>query len=294
MNYKTILVATLILPTGLWAQDQVKKIQPNSITVMPFGSIGSGATSTIDDFKKLSPNSTLLPDDLSDFNTSSYNANSGALGTAVLLSFKFRDESGTAYRPNPELRLGISYNYSRSMYNNAYKEDRFAHDTLISVKTGERTAVDSVSYTGYDMNYSTQFVRLDASLIYRTNPKARWNFFAGVGATVGVSVSSQTNINYYQHYYIQPNDNESSIYINRSGYDGEFESETTRNESSMAYSAYIPLGLDFRIADKSEFWQRVHLFYEMRPTIDFLSIPELNTYTTVAWQHGFGVKVQWN
>ncbi|MGB0807307.1 MAG: hypothetical protein ACPGRC_11500 [Salibacteraceae bacterium] len=61
----------------------------------------------------------------------------------------------------------------------------------------------------------------------------------------------------------------------------------------MAYSAYIPLGLDFRIANKSEFWQRVHLFYEMRPSLEMISIPELSTYTTVAWQHGFGIKVQW-
>ncbi len=294
MNYKTMLVAAILFPTGIWAQNQVKKIKTSSLSIMPFGSIGTGQSSTLDDFKTLAPNSTLIPDDLSNFNTHSYNSSSGGVGTALLLSFKFRDATGTAYKPNPELRLGISYNYNQSLHLNAYKEERFAHDTLISVKTGQRTAVDSVSYVGYNMDYATQFVRLDASLIYRTNPEARWNFFAGVGATFGVSISSETQIYENRHFYIQPTENESSIYFNESGYNGDHENETTRNESSLAYSAYVPLGLDFRIADKSEFWQRVHLFYEMRPTIDFLAIPELNTYTSVAWQHGFGVKVQWH
>jgi hypothetical protein len=279
---------------SLLAQDTVKKMETTSLSVMPFGSIGSGNISTLEDFQKLAPNSTLLPDDLAGYDANNYTVSSGSLGTAVLLSFKLRDKSGSAYRPNPTFRIGMSYNYSKSLYNSAYKNERFAYDTLISVNTGEKTAVDSVSYTGYSMDYASQFVRLDASMIYRTNPKARWNFYGGFGATFGVSISSQTNINYSSQYYIQPHEDENSIFITSSGYNGEYESEITKNETSLAYSLYIPLGLDFRISNKNEFWQRVHLFYEMRPTLDMISIPELNTYTTVAWQQGFGVKVQWN
>ncbi len=280
---------------SLIAQDKVKKIQTTSFSLMPFGSIGTGSISTIDDFRKLAPNSSLLPDELSGFNSSNYHVSSGSVGTAVLLSFKFRDKSGADYRPNPILRVGVSYNYNSSMNNSAYKEERFAYDTLVSVKTGERTAVDSISNTEYYMDYTSQFVRLDASVIYRTNPKARWNFYAGFGATFGASISSQTNINYYQSHSIGPNDDQSTLYISNDSYhEGEYESETIKNKTSLAYSAYIPMGLDFRMANKNEFWQRVHLFYEMRPSLDMVSIPELNTHTTVAWQHGFGVKVQWN
>lgn len=274
--------------------DQVKRMQPTCVTIMPFGSIGSGNITTIDDIRKLAPNSTLLPNDLSDYTTGSYNVNSGSIGTAMLLSFKFRDATGNDFRPNPIFRVGFSYNYNRALYNQAYKEERFAYDTLISVNTGLNTPVDSVSNTGYDMDYTTQMLRLDASLIYRTNPSARWHFYGGFGVTFGASISSQTNINYYEHYYIQPHGMESSIYINQSGYNGNYKSEITKNKTSLAYSAYVPLGLDFRIANKNEFWQRVHLYYEMRPSIDFLFIPELNTYTSVVWQHGIGLKVQWN
>lgn len=294
MNFKTLLALSLMVPMSVIAQEQVKKMQPTSFSLMPFGSIGTGSISTIDDFRKLAPNSSLLPDDLDGFNTNNSYVSSGSLGTAVLLSFKFRDPAGTDYRPNPIFRVGLSYNYNRSLSNNVNKEERFAYDTLVSAQTGKITPVDSVSYTGYDMDYTSQFVQLDASVIYRTNPTARWNFYAGFGATFGMSISSQTDINYYQHYYIQPNENESSIYINQTGYNGENESETTKNETSLMYSAYIPMGLDFRLSNKNEFWERVHLFYEIRPSLNMVAIPELNTYTNVAWQNGIGLKVQWN
>lgn len=290
-NWLVALIA--ILPLGLTAQEKINKFKSSSVSLMPYASIGTGSVSTLDDFRKLAPNSTLLPDDLNGYNSSNYNVSSGSAGTAVLLSFKLRDKAGSGYRPNPLFRIGLSYNYNQSLTNNAYKEEKFAYDTLISANTGGRTPVDSVSYSSYNMDYSSQFVRLDASVIYRTNPEARWNFYGGFGATFGVSIASQTNVYYHEYYYIQPNDNESSIFITQNGANGEHENEVTKNETSLAYSAYIPLGLDFRIANKSEFWQRVHLFYEMRPSLEMISIPELSTYTTVAWQHGFGIKVQW-
>lgn len=294
MKYTLFCLSALIAVSfSLSAQEQVKSIKTTSLSLMPHFSIGSGANASLDDFHKLAPESTLLPTDLNGYTTNNYLASNASLGNSILLGFKFANKEKSGYRPNPILRVGVSYYYDAGLYNSIYQNDRHPYDTLISVKTGVRTAVDSVSYSGYDMAYTSQQLRLDASLIYRTNPEARWNFFGGIGFTFGGSINAETRINGYQYSYISPEDNQNVAYYNSSN-DYNYEQEVVQNENNLAYSVYVPLGLDFRIANKSEFWKRVHLFYEMRPSLNGLSIPELKTYTSVSWQHGLGLKVQWN
>lgn len=282
----------LLIPVSLTAQSELKKFKSSSLTFMPFASIGTGAISTVEDFEKLSPNSSLIPKDLSGYTVNNQNVSSGSAGASILLGFKLRNKEGTGYRPNPVLRIGMSYYYNGALSSSAYKDEKFAYDTLTSGNTGDKIPVDSVALSSYSMNYTSQQLRLDASLIYKTDPEARWNFFAGFGATVGASISSQTNISNYNSYYFNPTLNEdfNNLYLFD---DFTGETEATKNETNIAYSAYVPLGLDFRVANKSEFWKRVHLFYEMRSSVNMLSIPELGTYTTLDWQHGFGVRVQW-
>jgi hypothetical protein len=59
------------------------------------------------------------------------------------------------------------------------------------------------------------------------------------------------------------------------------------------FGAYLPLGVDFRIGNKRDFWKRIHLFYEARPSINMTAIPELRTITNASIFHGLGVKVKW-
>ncbi|MFT5877522.1 MAG: hypothetical protein ACI8SA_001384 [Dokdonia sp.] len=299
MQSKFFFAICLLLPMALSAQTEVKKIKATSLTIMPFGSMGSGSISTIEDFKKLAPNSTVLPTDLSGYTLNNYNSISGSAGASILLGFKFGKKDGSGYKPKPILRIGLGYYYNESLSTGAYIEDRFAYDTLTSGNTGEKTPIDSIASSSYNMNYSSQQIRLDASLIYRTNPEARWSFFAGFGITVGASIASQTNISNYENYYFSSANNENGGFY-PSAYNSYYydpysgETEVIKNKTNMAYSAYIPLGIDFRVSNKNEFWERVHLFYELRTGINMLSIPELETYTTMEWQHGFGVKIQWN
>jgi hypothetical protein len=49
------------------------------------------------------------------------------------------------------------------------------------------------------MDYSSNQLRLDASLIFRTNADARWSAFAGVGINAGVSLNSNTTIYYHEN-----------------------------------------------------------------------------------------------
>ena len=294
MKKVLLTTATLLLAITLLAQDDVKRFTPTSLSIMPFGMIESGSIVTLEDFKTLAPNSTLLPQDLTGYNTNFGYSNTGSFGNSILLGFKFGKKDGSDYRPNPILRLGISYYFNQSLSMGTFKEDRIAYDTLTSSKTGEIIPVDSIFNSRYQMDYNSHQLRLDASVIFRTDPTAKLNFYAGIGATFGASVSSQTEISHHQFSYISSEDiNTRNLYISN-GYDPNYEKETIANKTNLSYSAYIPLGIDFRVSNKSPFWKQVHFFYEMRTSLNMVSIPELSTYTTVGWQHGLGLKVQWN
>ena len=296
MKQTIALLLMAIITVNASAQEAppaIKKIQITSLSVLTSAFIESSETGTIEDFYALAPNSKLLPSDLSDYSTNSGFYGNGSFASTILMGFKFSNKDKSAYKPNPILRVGLTYMNGTSLSASAYKDDRFAYDTLTSSNTGESFPVDSISTTGYNMTYTSQQIRLDASLTYRTNPEARWSLFAGFGITFGGSINTKTNIQYSQYSYISPTTNSQVGYYNQN-YMGEYDTESFNNSNNIAFSAYIPLGVDFRIANNSEFWQRVHLFYEMRPTLNMTSISELRTITNPAFQHGIGLKVQWN
>ena len=149
-------------------------------------------------------------------------------------------------------------------------------------------------HESYDMNYETDQVALEASLIYRTNPQARWSVYGGIGMTAGLSINANTSIDYWKSRGVSMNGNEPGYYPYPIYYSsqGTGLSETFRNKSSFAQSFFFPLGVDFRIARKNDFWKRLHLFYEMRPGLLFTFIPETRTVTEAFFQSTFGLRVE--
>jgi hypothetical protein len=134
------------------------------------------------------------------------------------------------------------------------------------------------------MDYRSQQLRIESSLIYRTNAEKRWSVYAGIGASLGLSYNAQTHISYSTTDYFSGN------YANNSGsYDYGFEH--FRNKTNISTSVFVPMGVDFRIGKNKEFWKRLHLYYEMKPALSFLSVPELRTFTSVNMINSFGLKV---
>jgi hypothetical protein len=153
--------------------------------------------------------------------------------------------------------------------------------------------MDSIIRKNLGMKYSSEQLRFDGSLIFRTNPEARWSLFTGIGITAGFSFNAYSEIYFSQTNSIEarfPNGNSSTYY---SHFGNDWETEKFRNKNNLAFSTYIPMGIDFRIGKKSEFWKQTHLFYEIRPGINMTSIPELRTLTNRTIQHGLGLKVSW-
>ena len=111
--------------------------------------------------------------------------------------------------------------------------------------------------------------------------------------TGGLSIKASTDIDYTR------SSSTEIIYSDGTSnshhtYDERYESEVFINENISAFSVYLPMGIDFRMGRKKEFWKRLHLFYEIRPGIDFIKIPELGNFSNGSFQNGFGLKVSWN
>ncbi len=280
-------VILLIISFSFFGQEQqpktVKRISIHDIYIQAgWLSEHNANAGTLTDFKKLAPQSVLLNNDLT-----GYSQSGGSISNtmfSVMLGIQFSDKQKTTYKANPLLRLGIIFS-GTNLTNGLYKEDRKRYDTLTSSQTGQAVYVDSINSKNYSMNYSSQQLRFDGSLIFRTNPEARWSLFTGIGITAGFSFNTNTNILYSKYSKISSFPSSISSYSNLT--------ENYKNKNNFAFSSYIPMGIDFRIGKKREFWKRTHLFFELRPGINSTSIPELRTITNATMQYGFGLKVSW-
>jgi len=251
------------------------------------------APSSLTDFKKLAPNSTLLNENFSNFNQRNSMGTDGNSVFSVMLGLNFLDKEKQTYKSNMQLRLGFNFLGNQGLLNSYYSETRKPYDTLISQQTGQYITLDSITYQFYGMNYNSKQLRLDGSLIFKTNTEARWGLYGGVGVTFGASINANTNITYSKYTIAEKQFGTTPPNYNNSN-DGIAKSEVYMQKNNMGASVYLPLGVDFRIGKKKEFWKHTHLHYEFRPGINYLSIPELRNYTNTCFQQGIGLRYVWN
>lgn len=293
-------ITMLTLSYSVFGQEQTKMIKKISIhdIYIQTGLMSEQYTNgTISDFKILAPQSVLLNNDMTNFSQSSGNGLVSNTTFSVMVGLKFSNKEKTTYKANPLLRLGFSYFSGKSFSGGLSQEVRKAYDTITSSQTGEIAYVDSINTQNYRMNYTSNQLRFDGSVIFRTNPEARWSLFTGIGITAGFSINARTDINYSSYGRKETtyaDGTTSSSAANGYSYSNNSNFETFRNKSNFGLSTYIPMGVDFRIGKKREFWQRTHLFYELRPGINMTSIPGLQTFTNATIQQGIGLKVSWN
>jgi hypothetical protein len=249
---------------------------------------------SLNDFELLAPQSILLNQDYSSYSANSFYYNhSTSVSHSGMVGVNFGNNSENIKKHNSTLRLGLSYISGYSLINTLFKTERNRYDTLTSSQTGRIIFKDSVKDETLRMGYFSEQIRFDGSVLFRLNSDGRWSFFTGVGFTAGISfnaftviekISSSSTETKYEGGFTQRDNNYWSYKLNM---------ESFRNKSNLGFSAYLPLGVDFRVGKKREFWRRVYLHYEMRPSIDVVSIPELKVITSSMVQYGFGLRFKW-
>src|SRR5690554_177781 len=274
-------------------QSSVKRISITDIYIYSGFTLERTNRNSFSDFQLLAPQSELLNNDMTGFADGNGLGISGNSNLSIMLGIQFSDKEKSFYKANPLLRLGLSYSSGSAVSGGLHKEHRSPHDTLVSNQTGQSIYIDSIISESYGMQYSSEQLRIDGSLIFRTNPEARWSIYTGLGISAGISINANTRISYNESKrideYKKLQNYSSNNYISN-----KYESEVFTNKINFGFTTYIPMGIDFRIGNKRDFWKRTHLFYELRPALNISSIPELRTITNVSFQQGIGLRVTFN
>lgn len=301
MNSKSLLASFLFLVLGYHAsiaqlQDNAtKRIAIQEVQVFSGVAVINSFSSDLNDFKALAPNSTLLKEDYQEFNSYQGYGTNGNPMLSMMVGIKFKNKNKEGYNPNRLLRLGINYTSGTWLEGGYSKSEYSPYDTLTSSLTGDQYFIDSVSTRSTSMYYSNEQIRLDGSFICRTDPEARWSLYAGIGLNVGLSFNARTQVEYYEYQY-QDSDFGGVGSVSYSNFDSQNnirKTETFRNQSGLNVAAFVPLGVNLRLGKTRDFWNKVNLFYELRPGIASTTIPELGSYVNSGVQMGMGIRVAW-
>lgn len=186
----------------------------------------------------------------------------------------------------PELRMGINYMGGGSAPLELTRSERYTVDTLSSGSSGLVYYVDSTFTSRYLLQHGSERVGLDASLVFRTGPEARWSIFGGAGLGIGARFNAHTTATLTQ---------ESAT--NRPAYSGGQAAERMRleqvdNSGGLWVLFYAPIGLGFRIAKENDFWNRMELYLEGRPGMMVQGTQEFGTITSFGSQTLFGLRLR--
>ena len=267
------------------------RVEFTSISVL-FGGVTTldNYSNGIDDFKKLAPNSDFLKEDLSKFDNSSFyfGTNTGPAFN-VNSYFNIKNKEGKTVKYNPHFRIGITYTNQTLVSRSSAYSEIFRVDTLVSTIDGSVYYVDSIYSENYFMDYNREQLFIDGAYMVSSNPKSRFKFYAGLGVSLGLTFNSNTIISSFSGNYL-----ESGVQLQNSNFyafpeSGNYEEEIYQNKESFSFMASIPLGLELRLSKKPNTWGNCRLYFEGRPSLSFVDIPELgsNLSTSNIWGTGF-------
>lgn len=278
---KVTLLAALVLSTAVFSQ----KIKITELHISFGSGFGGQINGSIDDFKILAPNSSILAMDFSQYNPQGFPT---YLTPGMNMSSSYSLQLGLqcAKMPKVTYRLGITHISNEGVISaSGVYSQSFPYDTLTSSQTGDQTFLDSTNTKYYFMNHSNQQIRLDGAMIFRMFPEKRWSIHTGLGASIGMSYQSNTIIGYWES---------SSMYSYSGNYyfDQNGERESYKNKNSIGASLYIPFGIDFGIGKKREFWMPFHLYAETRPSLNINSINGIGTSFSPGMSSTLGLRVK--
>ncbi len=297
MMVKKTITGLFIMIAGFttFAQESSDTIREKStilhdLSALPTLGFASLPFTNVSDFQKLAPNSILLTKDLSSYsknkslnNDMNMGPHSGTIQNNIYASVTLMAGLKFKKMEHSSLRVGIGYVSGENLSSNYLLETTSIYDTLTSIKTGQKIYAKAKNVDEYAMKNTYEQLRLDVSYLLKAKLGKRFSFYSGIGATAGVSFNNVTEIEHNNH----------MIY---DGYkDNTFTTgtEAFQNKNAGAYSAYIPLGLNLRLGgNRCEFFKRISIFAESRPTVNFINIPELKSYTFVSLQNGIGLRVK--
>lgn len=264
-------------------------LKAKDLTVSQILSSEANYFATLQDFKKLAPNSQTLNQDFSGFYSSNSNYINIGGGLSALLGFSIYNKKRAAYLPNCTLRLGFQ-GYSVSQLSQGFiKENTVALDTLYSASTQTTVYIDSNYHHYINLSKNATNLALDFSVIFNSNPERRFQLHGGIGLTTGAAIASNTSVYESESTKLIVR-TQDSYYSGNSNFSSDYTQENYRNKTGLVGSIYFPLGYNFRLSNKREHLKNIYLFGEIRPAVSITQIPELFVNVNTSFSGIFGVR----
>ena len=293
---KTFLLLSFFL-LSVQAKAQSDTIEPIPSIIISDVSINTGWAAstmenfTLNDFRKLAPEGLLLID-VSGLYSENYGNEFDNAMFSILVHLKFANKNKGSMKLNPQVRAGVMFYSSGEHSNVFYKQQRTPVDTLTSNSSSTVIYVDSVSEQRYYCTYSSHQIRLDLSVLFSTNGKSAWKLYGGLGFTLGSTMNNTTSVRLQNSENLEYYFPGGQYYATTGAYayaDEQYESFVNKN--SVTGSIYAPLGVSLRLGKKREFWKRLQVYYELRPSIDYYNIPEIKSVTSGNVNQMLGLKI---
>ncbi len=246
---------------------------------------------TVNDFRKLAPNGSLLKNAnglYSGYLSNEFNNSMFSLSVHL----KFADKIKGTMKLNPQVRAGLMFYGAGEHSTVFFNQQRIPIDTLTSSNSNAVIYVDSVNEQRYYCTYNSHQIRLDLSVLFSTNGKSAWKLYSGLGFTLGSTVNNTTTVQLQKNENVEYYFPGGQYYASQSIYPF-FNDQIERfvNKNSIVGSVYAPLGASLRLGKRREFWKRLYVYYEVRPSIDYFNIPEIKSITSGNVNQMLGLKV---
>lgn len=294
MNFSYILAICVILTQSIsYAQNENKRIKLSEVSLQTGLFLESNSSGNVEEFRKLAPGTSLLNSDLSDYTKSISNQFNGFNMSSLQFGFVFRDKKSKTIKNNRMIKIGITQFQSVPLSSAYQRFSELRYDTLISQSTGQVVFLDSMITQFYNMNYTISQIRLDLALVFSSSSEARFGISGGVGITAGTSYKSGAEITYSRTARNQQTDqygNPTQDYTENFTHQSQIENVSSGKSSGA--SVYLPLSASFRIGENDTIWNKLHVFCEFRPGVNFSFIPGIRTIANGSAQIGFGLKMK--
>lgn len=209
-----------------------------------------------EDFQRLTPGSTLVPEELSGYDMwrvdRFFDAAPAFLIALGLHPFHTGEKAG------PELRAGIHHASGTTGTLSWSRTDRVPVDTLFSTG-GQYFVVDSTCSVEYRYSHQAERLGVEAAIVFRTTGPSRWSLFGGGGVGAGVVLNALTTVRHTVTTDV------GYPYGSASRHTHEEREERYRNQGGGWVTVQTVLGFAFRLARQGDFLRRMDLCFELRP-----------------------------
>ncbi|MEZ5173690.1 MAG: hypothetical protein R2850_09350 [Bacteroidia bacterium] len=294
MNPKHLIIFCLLLiQLECLSQKDNKRIKLSEISLQTGLFLESNTTASLEQFKNLAPQSTILESDLTEYSQSISNQFNGFSMNSLQAGFVIKDKKSKEFKNNRIFKIGITQLRSAPLSSAYHRFSELRYDTLISSSTGQVLFLDSMITQFYTMNYTSSQIRLDLALVFSSSSAARLGISGGVGITAGTSFNSGADITYVRSARNQETDQYGEPvedYVENYSHQSQIENVSSGNCTGA--SVYLPLSASFRIGEKENIWNKLHVFCEFRPGVNFSFIPGIRTIANGSAQVGFGLNLK--